>query len=270
MCFRLQKSRRSAWPVLVALGGVILGMGGCASPEVVTDAKIRLMATALGAREKGDLITAQRAVAQLQVLAPTDPGVLRLRQEVDAQIASMKGVATELRADSAVVARPAPSSVEVVDVTLLNTGRAAETVDYAAKKVSFFSTQGHVGTDDRTIRVSFTVEAAGGPRLVLVRGVGPSLRRFGQKRGFLLEPQIELADAGNRVIGINSDWRKSGDPAFIAAMVRAGGGVAFDDTEGKDAAIVATLIPGDYSVRLSGVREKTGIGAVEIYQFVPP
>jgi hypothetical protein len=204
------------------------------------------------------------------LLAPTDPGVHRLRQEIDTQIASMKGVASELKSEPAPAPKGPASNVEIVDVNILNTGRPAEVIDYATKKVSFFSTRGHVGTDDRTIRVTFTVESNGGPRLVLIRGVGPSLRRFGQKRGFLSQPQIELTDASNRIIGVNSDWRKSGDPAFISAMVQAGGGVAFDDTAGKDAAIVATLTPGDYSVRLSGVREKTGIGAIEIYQFTPP
>lgn len=250
------------------LAAIALVAGGCHAPVIGTEAKIRLMAAALRAREQGDLIAAQKAINELVLLAPTDPGVHRLRQEIDTQIASMKGVTSELK--PAVSAKPPPSNVEVVDVSVLNTGKRAEVVDYATKKVSFFSTRGHVGTDDRTIRVTFTVEPGGGSRLVLVRGVGPSLRRFGQKRGFLSEPQIELSDASNHVIGVNNDWRKSGDPAFISAMVQAGGGVAFDDSAGKDAAIVATLAPGDYSVRLSGVREKTGIGAVEIYQFTPP
>src|SRR6185503_3969847 len=147
-------------------------------------------------------------------LAPTDPGVHRLRQDIDTQIAPMRGIATELKPDAPPTAVRNPGNVEVVDVSVLNTGKAAVPIDYATKKVSFFSSRGHVGTDDRTIRVTFTVEAAGGPRMVLIRGVGPSLRRFGQKRGFLREPQIELTDSTNRVIGVNSDWRKSGDPAF--------------------------------------------------------
>jgi len=240
---------------------------GCATPEPPTDAKIRLMSTALRAREQGDLFAAQKAVAELAVLAPTDASVRRLGREIEVQIASMKGVASELKITPVAPEKPAPGSVEIIDLNAFTSTKP--TVDYAAKKVSFFATRGHVGVDDRTLRVTFSVERAGGTRLVLIRGVGPSLRRFGQKRGFLSEPQVELSDASNRVIGVNSDWRKSGDPAFISAMVQAGGGVAFD-AEGKDAAIVATLAPGDYSVRLSGVREKTGIGAIEIYQFSPP
>lgn len=266
-------TRFSSWLSLAAalLCGLAFGLAGCSTPEPVTDAKVRLMAATLRAREQGDLIAAQKAVNELALLAPTDAGVARLRQDIDTQIASMRGVATELKpATPKPPPREAAGNIEVVDVNLLNTGKPSPSVDYTAKKVSFYSTRGHVGTDDRTIRVTFTVEASGGPRMVLIRGVGPSLRRFGQKRGFLREPQLELTDSANHVLGVNSDWRKSGDPAFIAAMVHAGGGVEFDDTDGKDAAIVATLAPGDYSVRLSGVKEKTGIGAVEIYQFTPP
>ena len=259
--------RRSTGVVLLLL---LAGFGGCKTLEPPTDAKIRLMAATLRAREQGDLISAQKSIAELGVLAPNDAGVRRLRQEIDTQIASLKGVASELKTTPVAPAKPTPGDVEIIDVKALNSKKPATTVDYAAKKVSFFSTRGHVGVDDRTLRVMFSVERAGGSRLVLIRGVGPSLRRFGQKRGFLAEPQVELTDSSNRVIGVNSDWRKSGDPAFIAAMVQAGGGVAFDDGAGKDAAIVATLAPGDYSVRLSGVREKTGIGAIEIYQFTPP
>lgn len=254
----------------LAAVGLLLGFAGCKTIEPSTDAKIRLMATTLRAREQGDLIAAQKAIAELTVLAPNDVSVHRLRQEIDAQIASMKGVASELKTKPVTPEKPAPGGVEIIDVNILNSTKPAPTIDYAAKKVSFFSTRGQVGVDDRTLRVTFSVERAGGSRLVLIRGVGPSLRRFGQKRGFLAEPQIELSDSSNRVISVNSDWRKSGDPVFIAAMVQAGGGVAFDDTAGKDAAIVATLAPGDYSVRLSGVRDKTGIGAIEIYQFTPP
>jgi hypothetical protein len=254
----------------LAMTAVVFALGGCKVYEPPTEAKIRLMGTALRAREQGDLIAAQKAIAELLVLAPTDPGVHRLRQEIDTQIASMQGIASELKPEPPPAPPKDAANVEVVDLNQLNSGRPAVAPDYTTRKVSFFSTRGHVGTDDRTIRVTFTVEAAGGPRIVLIRGVGPSLRRFGQKRGFLREPLLELTDSSNRVIGVNSDWRKSGDPTFIAAMVQAGGGVAFDDTAGKDAAIVATLAPGDYSVRLSGVRERTGIGAVEIYQFTPP
>lgn len=115
--------------------------------------------------------------------------------------------------------------------------------------------------------VKFTVEGEK-PRLVLIRGLGPTLKSPTLKKGFLPEPMIELVGEGDTVIKANSDWHKSVDPAFIAAMVTAGGGTAFE-RENKDAAIVTTLNPGNYSVRFSGLREKTGLGLVEIYQFNP-
>jgi general secretion pathway protein D len=57
-----------------------------------TDAKIRLMAEALRARDAGDLAGAQRALAQLAAVAPDDKAVQRLRAEIEAQAASGKAV----------------------------------------------------------------------------------------------------------------------------------------------------------------------------------
>src|SRR3954463_15605157 len=65
---------------------IALALAGCSTPEPVTDAKVRLMAATLRAREQGDLIAAQKAVNELAVLAPTDIGVARLRQDIDTQI----------------------------------------------------------------------------------------------------------------------------------------------------------------------------------------
>ena len=58
-----------------------------------TDAKIRLMAEALRARDAGDLAGAQRALAQLAAVAPDDKAVQRLRAEIEAQAASGKSLA---------------------------------------------------------------------------------------------------------------------------------------------------------------------------------
>ena len=60
------------WMIAVASSGIFLP--GCSSPVVGTEAKIQLMATALRAREQGDLITAQKAVVEL-VKGPIEFGV---------------------------------------------------------------------------------------------------------------------------------------------------------------------------------------------------
>lgn len=264
--FRLLQTLLAAGAILAAgLWGQL--MGGCKSPEVGTPAKIRLMANALRAREQGDLIAAQKAVEDLELLAPADPAVQRLRREVNAQIAAMQGVTSELQVEAAPAPGNAVANPEFVPVDIPGMMKREEPADYAARKVGFFTTRGHVGSGDRNLTATFTVEHPD-PQLVLIRGLGPSLRTPNRKRGFLAQPRVELLDSNNRIVGTNSDWRKSGDPSFIAAMVQAAGGVAFDAAS-NEAAIVATLAPGGYSVRLGSVRGRSGIGVIEIYQFTP-
>ena len=53
--------------------------------QTQTDAKIRLMSEALRERDTGDLDGAQKTLEQLAALAPNDPTVQRLRNEVEAQ-----------------------------------------------------------------------------------------------------------------------------------------------------------------------------------------
>ncbi|HVS53776.1 MAG TPA: type II secretory pathway, component PulD, partial [Opitutaceae bacterium] len=55
-----------------------------------TDAKIKLMSDALRARDAGDLVGAQQALAELAKLAPNDASVARLRSEIEAQAAAQQ------------------------------------------------------------------------------------------------------------------------------------------------------------------------------------
>lgn len=88
------------------------------------------------------------------------------------------------------------------------------------------------------------------PRRVLSRAVGPGLTAFGVT-GVLSNPRITVY-RGSQVIATNDDW--SSDAAkrteLEAAFVAAG---AFGLTAGStDAAMVATLEPGIYTVVVSG------------------
>jgi hypothetical protein len=231
-----------------------------------TDRRIHLMGDALSARDRGDLLAAQKAIAELSVLSPKDPTVQRLRAEIEAQLNSMKAATAKISAENAPPTEKKPDSEGAIEVKFSDTPTAAELAKLAARRVSFFSTRAFVGNEGKEVVVKFTVDGEK-PRLILIRGLGPTLKTA-LKKGFLPEPQIELIGAGDAVIKTNSDWKSSVDPSFIEAAVSAAGGSSFD-REKKDAAIVTTLTPGSYSIRLSGLREKTGIGLVEIYQFNP-
>ncbi len=85
-----------------------------ARAQNATDAKIRLMAEALRARDAGDLAGAQRALTQLSTLAPEDRAVQRLRSEVEAQaVAQQAANARQAATEKAAAARGAQPMVDV-------------------------------------------------------------------------------------------------------------------------------------------------------------
>jgi sugar lactone lactonase YvrE len=98
-------------------------------------------------------------------------------------------------------------------------------------------------------------------KTVLIRAVGPGLANVGLTSGFVADPQLVLFGANSTQIDQNNDW--GGTPALVAAFNAVG---AFQlPANSRDAALVATLQPGDYTVQVSGVGGGTGLGIVEVY-----
>jgi hypothetical protein len=93
---------------------------------------------------------------------------------------------------------------------------------------------------------------------ILVRGVGPSLSRFGINAP-LAAPQLKLYDGKNAVIATNAGWA---DDARITTAGTAVG--AFPLTAGgNDAALLMTLSPGSYTAQIQG--SASGTALIEIY-----
>ena len=106
-------------------------------------------------------------------------------------------------------------------------------------------------------------------RRILLRGVGPTLNRFGIGQGALLaDPFLTLKDSAGNTIRTNDDWASGDDAAQIASASVAAGAFALANGS-KDAAILTMLAPGAYTVQLSGVNNTTGIGIVEVYDVDP-
>jgi sugar lactone lactonase YvrE len=99
------------------------------------------------------------------------------------------------------------------------------------------------------------------PTKVLIRAVGPSLAAFGVP-GTVADPQFILYK-GSSKIGENNDW---GGTAELSAAFTSVGAFNFTNAGSKDAALVITLQPGDYSVAVSGVNNTTGVALVEVYE----
>ena len=116
----------------------------------------------------------------------------------------------------------------------------------------------HLGT---SLTVGFVIGGAEA-KTVLIRAVGPTLGAapFGVP-GVVADPQLTLFNAASASIGTNNNW--GGTPALTAAFTSVG---AFAlPAASLDAALVATLQPGNYTVEVKGAGTTTGVALVEIY-----
>ena len=96
----------------------------------------------------------------------------------------------------------------------------------------------------------------GSDTTVLVRAIGPTLGQFGVPNP-LLDPKLELYNGAGEKIAENDDARAS--DAAIATLAG-----AFPLNPGtKDAALVATLSPGNYTARVGG--NGAGVALIEVY-----
>jgi hypothetical protein len=110
--------------------------------------------------------------------------------------------------------------------------------------------------------VSITGFVIGGtqPKAVLVRVAGPSLANFGVT-GAIPNPQLALL-SGNQVIATNDDWGNK--PEIQQAWARNGAfPFALNST---DAAVIAVLNPGSYSIVASGTQGSAGVALTEVYE----
>lgn len=129
----------------------------------------------------------------------------------------------------------------------------------AQSRLINISGRGQVGVD-ADIHIGGFVISGTQPLQVLIRGIGPGLSRFNVP-GLLEDPQLTLFRNPQTEIASNDDWSGQ-DIADASAAV-----FAFSVPAGsKDAALLVTLDPGQYTVHLSGVGGSTGVALLEIYE----
>lgn len=97
------------------------------------------------------------------------------------------------------------------------------------------------------------------PQRVLVRGVGPGLRRFGLSDA-LVDPKLEIYRDQVRVAA-NDTW--GGTSELKDAFTRVG---AFSLDDGSlDASLIVTLQPGAYTAQVTGSANTSGVAMIEVY-----
>jgi len=169
-------------------------------------------------------------------------------------------------ADSALFVTLAPGnySLRVVDNRSSGGVGMAEIYDAGsgnASRLVNVSSLGAAGTGNNSLISGFVI-TGGGSEKVLLRGVGPGLVAHGVS-SFVVDPSIALYDASGQVLGGNDNWVSSVTTVSTAA---ANSG-AFSLTAGsKDAAVVATLPSGAYTIQVSAGGSGSGSALLEIYE----
>ena len=101
-------------------------------------------------------------------------------------------------------------------------------------------------------------------RTVLVRAVGPTIGAAPfNVPGAMPDPQLTLFDSTSTQIAFNDNW--GGDPQISAAAANVGAFV-IGNAASKDAVLLITLAPGNYTAQVSGVGGVGGMALVEIYE----
>jgi hypothetical protein len=124
--------------------------------------------------------------------------------------------------------------VEVYDLLAASGAQASQAIN--------LSTRMQVLTGDRVGFGGFII-AGSAPKHVLIRAIGPSLRRFGFV-DVLADPLLELHGPGGFATFVNNNWRDTQEAAIQATGI--------PPTNDLESAIDATLAPGAYTAIVKG------------------
>jgi hypothetical protein len=94
------------------------------------------------------------------------------------------------------------------------------------------------------------------PKKVVIRGLGPSLASFGIT-DFLADPFLELRSQSGALLQQNDNWKDTQRPEIEATGLQ--------PSKDLESAMVATLVPGNYTALLTGKGGTKGVGTVEVY-----
>ena len=132
-------------------------------------------------------------------------------------------------------------------------GRAAE-ADPA--RLTNIATRAQIGGSAGTPIAGFVIGGTGA-KTMLVRAAGPALTAFGVA-GALSDPNLSLLSAST-TLASNDNWLASD-----AATMSTAGAFAFSSGS-KDAALVATVSPGAYTVPVAASGGASGVTLLEVY-----
>ena len=118
------------------------------------------------------------------------------------------------------------------------------------------STRGFVNTGQGQLIGGFIIR--GGPKMVLIRALGPSLAQFGVNP-VLADPQLKVFQ-NTTLLRQNDNWQTATNANEVTATTLA-------PTNVKESAILIRLEPGNYTTVVDGADNGTGIALVEVFEI---
>ena len=233
-------------PLVIRAAGPSLGALGVVG--TVEDPKLELFAGATKTGENDNWGGSSQLTAELAAV-----GAFAYVSPTSKDAATSASITTR---DNSVVVSAANGGAGLVIAEIYDATAAASFVAVTPRLINV-SVRKHLGPG---LTVGFVLGGAVATK-VLIRAVGPTLGGFGVV-GVVADPQLTLFNDRGVKIGENNDW--SGSAELTAAFV-AVGAFALPSTA-KDAALVVTLPPGNYSVQAAGTGGTTGVALVEVYE----
>jgi hypothetical protein len=181
------------------------------------------------------------------------------------------GFAPSQPAESAIIATlPSGNYTAIVRGVNRTTGNGRvevfdldRTVD---SKLTNVSTRGFVQTGDNVMIGGMAIQGTNAMK-VIVRGIGSSLTQHGVSNA-LADPTLELHDASGTLIATNDNWQTTQIGGIITSdQVTEIQNSGFAPSDPNEAAIIATLPPGNYTGIVRGKNNTSGVGLVEAFQL---
>ena len=119
------------------------------------------------------------------------------------------------------------------------------------------STRLHVENGQHVGIAGFVIKGSASKK-VIVRALGPTLAQFGLS-GVLQDPVLDLYDSRNKLIVSNDNWKSSQQTEIQASGYAPG--------DNREAAIIQTLAPGNYTAVVHGVSDTVGAALLEVHDL---
>ena len=121
------------------------------------------------------------------------------------------------------------------------------------------SSRGRVETGDNVMIGGVIVGPAGiGNARIIVRAIGPTLAARGVA-GSLQDPTLELYDGNGAQLAANDNWKDTQEADITASQI--------PPSDDREAAIITTAAPGNYTAIVRGKNDSTGVALVEAYNL---